>query len=535
MLRSACLCVALLVSVPSFAQFTTYFSEDLTTFGSYPADPSSPPLLTYADFLSHLPGAGIEDFESYETMPATVTFPLSTGDVVADFSTSGATLYSFSGAGRFATSGTQYLELTAGTQGDPETATITFSSPVAAFGFFATDLGDFGGSLKLLLTKTNGDVVEVTVPNTGAVTDAPNGALVFFGFTDQTAEYTQIQFVNESGDDVFGFDDFILGSLLIVREGTVVVVPPTMGNVVTGAQRSVFAGLFGRGVQFRRGGTGGPDAAFMPASQVRLAGWASGFGDWADRNAEDGLPGYRSRVFGATAGLEWTIDGTLLGLSLSQADQSLGADNGDDSKADSYYGSVYASTLAGPFSVDLAFSYGTHDVGSTYGAGLVKGDYSAKDYALQLSVGHDMEYKKVLLQPRVFGAFVRYEQEAYTEDVTAGTPRRIDGFESDYPILGAAVDASFDTELASVPLTPVFGLLYEHTFDGQAEWIGQSSTLGTGRMPLEAPVEDIVELSVGVEAGLSESLSMAVRLNTCRDFDGDYRSFGGAVTIKYIF
>ena len=104
--------------------------------------------------------------------------------------------------GRFATSGDAYVNIALGAG-----LTISFSDSISAFGFYGTDIGDFGG--QLLLTMTNGSTVDVTVPNT---VDSPDGALLFWGFIDTENSYTSISFSNTSGSDSFGYDDMTIGT-----------------------------------------------------------------------------------------------------------------------------------------------------------------------------------------------------------------------------------------------------------------------------------------------------------------------------------
>ena len=81
-----------------------------------------------SNFLGNLVGVGTENFE---TIPTNTTPPLSinfSGVGMASLSGTGI-IRGNSGVGRFPTSGTQYLEMSG-------TFTITFSQPVAAFGFF---------------------------------------------------------------------------------------------------------------------------------------------------------------------------------------------------------------------------------------------------------------------------------------------------------------------------------------------------------------------------------------------------------------
>jgi hypothetical protein len=86
---------------------------------------------------------------------------------------------------------------------------IAFSEPIAAFGFYGTDIGDFGG--QLTLTLTDGETVVITVPNTIGTSNT-NGDLLFYGFIDTANTYTNIAFGNtEAGTDYFGFDQMTIG------------------------------------------------------------------------------------------------------------------------------------------------------------------------------------------------------------------------------------------------------------------------------------------------------------------------------------
>jgi hypothetical protein len=111
--------------------------------------------------------------------------------------------------GRFPTSGERYY--LAGEVRDG--FTISFDSAVSAFGFYGTDIGDYGGTLTLLLTDAFGaqsDLVVALTSGTGGSTDAN---VLYFGFYDLGTQYKSIQFTNPSrGGDWFGFDDMTVGS-----------------------------------------------------------------------------------------------------------------------------------------------------------------------------------------------------------------------------------------------------------------------------------------------------------------------------------
>ena len=193
-----------------------FFGEDLTPGDTVPASGNAETARN--NFLAGLIGVGNEDFEGFPagtelSAGITLSFPGSSGSITATLTAdSGGICGPASGVvggigcfpfGRFATSGEQFLHTTAASY------TIDFSSPIAAFGFYGTDVGDFQGQITLELI--GGGTVNLTVPTT---LGAPNGSLIFWGFIDNAATYSSITFGNTgAGTDVFGFDDMVVGDL----------------------------------------------------------------------------------------------------------------------------------------------------------------------------------------------------------------------------------------------------------------------------------------------------------------------------------
>jgi hypothetical protein len=117
--------------------------------------------------------------------------------------------------------------------------TISFNEAIRAFGFFATDLGDFGAQVSIELfssTTPGGTAIEkicffedpkdssnrctVYIPVAEAPSDStidgegrPNGNLLFFGFgVTETSAFRSIRFNIGQGvgsPDYVGFDDFV--------------------------------------------------------------------------------------------------------------------------------------------------------------------------------------------------------------------------------------------------------------------------------------------------------------------------------------
>jgi len=97
--------------------------------------------------------------------------------------------------------------------------TITFDQAVQAFGFYGTDIGDFGGSLTLELYVTGEEaapsqtltVFQANTPTASA--DPAGGSLLFFGFFDSAKSYKKVSFVQSSAFDGFGYDDMVVAAL----------------------------------------------------------------------------------------------------------------------------------------------------------------------------------------------------------------------------------------------------------------------------------------------------------------------------------
>lgn len=195
-----------------------FFGEDLSPGGVVP--PGGNAATARASFLSGLMGVGNENFEgiaggtSIASPGIGISFPGSGGSITATLSAGGDRPGGICGLGtvivgnigcgfgRFATSGNNYLHSSSSAM------TIALSSAIAAFGFFGTDIGDFDG--EITLTLTGGATVNLTVPTTQGT--AAEGNLVFWGFIDPVDTYTGITFGNTgAGEDVFGFDDMVIG------------------------------------------------------------------------------------------------------------------------------------------------------------------------------------------------------------------------------------------------------------------------------------------------------------------------------------
>jgi hypothetical protein len=135
--------------------------------------------------------------------------------------------------------------------------TIDFSNPVAAFGFSATDIGDFGGRLQL--TLTDGSTQTVAVPHTVL---GPGGSVLYFGIIDRDNPFTRVVFTNSNPVlDQFGFDDMTIADAQQVIPAAV----PEPGSVAIWAALGLLGAVYGR----RRGRTAGQRPSADPQPEMR--------------------------------------------------------------------------------------------------------------------------------------------------------------------------------------------------------------------------------------------------------------------------
>ncbi len=207
--RKLCLGIAVLLMVAGVggtaqAVPVVFFGQDLGTGDD--ARLAAHPLASAAQvaFLSALVGVGTETFEGIPALslaPLALTFP---GAGTATLNGDGIVLdlpAPLTLAGQYPISGSKFW-------GPDQSFDIDFTSPIAAFGFFGTDIGDVGGQL----TITLGGAIDVilTVPHT---INGPSGSVLYFGVIDTENLYTKVTFANTTGADSFAFDDMTIGSL----------------------------------------------------------------------------------------------------------------------------------------------------------------------------------------------------------------------------------------------------------------------------------------------------------------------------------
>jgi hypothetical protein len=153
-----------------------------------------------AAFLSNLTGVGTETFENAPLGSANGFVSTFNGAGSATF-TGNMSITSGVSFGTFPISGTRQVE------GFANAFSIAFSKPVAAFGFYATDVGDQGGSLKLSYANGPATVIQLDQLLTS------NGNALYLGYINTENPFTGVTFSNTSSDDRFGYDNMTIGSV----------------------------------------------------------------------------------------------------------------------------------------------------------------------------------------------------------------------------------------------------------------------------------------------------------------------------------
>ncbi|MEQ9485145.1 PEP-CTERM sorting domain-containing protein [Coleofasciculus sp. F4-SAH-05] len=199
--------------------FSVFFGEDLNVGGNGNTPLSSFPNSSQAeaDFLSKLKGVGTEDFEGFnanQKPPLNLTFP---GAGTATLSGAGSINTGSSNDstnGAYPISGNQNYVTVVGDGG----FTANLDQPVAAFGFYLTDLSDqVGTQLNLEFGFSNGTTKNLVVPNT--ISPRPgSGSVVYYGvIADNPSEvFTNVSFTfanNGNENEGVGMDDITIGSL----------------------------------------------------------------------------------------------------------------------------------------------------------------------------------------------------------------------------------------------------------------------------------------------------------------------------------
>jgi len=193
--------------------FDLYFGEDLNFNGTGNTRDrlTETPNASAAEsaFLSRFDTIGTETFED---------FALGTEDPLA-LNFEGAATATLSGSGEISDwvqygvhpiSGEQYWLTRAGQN---DNFTVSFDQAVAAFGFYATDIGDVGAKVNLEVGLANGETRIIDLAHNE--TRGQSGSVLYQGILAESEDelFTSVRFVTTNGrGDGFGFDNMTVGT-----------------------------------------------------------------------------------------------------------------------------------------------------------------------------------------------------------------------------------------------------------------------------------------------------------------------------------
>lgn len=167
-----------------------------------------------ASFLAAVPGLAMESFEALPGSllgPAAVVTPLLSLSVsVPGIAVQTAANAPQAGYDASASDGTHYVLVYAGAVA-PGTLTITFATPVTAFGFTTSDIGDSAVRAGALRLTTNAGTYSAGVDVLTLASVEPSGATHFIGLS-QAQPFTQVQLTLNGFDEAYGIDEIYLAT-----------------------------------------------------------------------------------------------------------------------------------------------------------------------------------------------------------------------------------------------------------------------------------------------------------------------------------
>jgi len=222
-LKSLSLTLALgsVMATPAQA-FRLFTGEDLGigAGGRPPTTPNSD--AARDDFLNNLvPGVGTESFETspvnlpptllYYNLPQpALGYYLGGVGVVTEVSPNNT-----DGSGRYPSTGNRFVTA----PGDVNIRVLSATGPaqLAAFGFYATDIGDVEGNLTVTLRDASNTAIDsFALSDTTGNNRVESGGIRFFGVIAEENDpiFSRITITDETGGfDVFGIDDIVIAGL----------------------------------------------------------------------------------------------------------------------------------------------------------------------------------------------------------------------------------------------------------------------------------------------------------------------------------
>ncbi len=167
-------------------------------------------------------------------------------------------------------------------------------------------------------------------------------------------------------------------------------------------------------------------AAGNAAQGLRI--WAQAFGNKADQQERDNIPGYTATTWGGVVGLDTqntAHDAAAVGIALGYGSTQADSDNANQANTDvdSYQVSLYGNyDLDSRTYISGQASYGwsSADTDRVSVGNLITGSYDAKLFGIRGEVGRDYQYGDATLTPAVKANWVHYSPDDYVETGIGG-------------------------------------------------------------------------------------------------------------------
>jgi len=266
--------------------------------------------------------------------------------------------------------------------------------------------------------------------------------------------------------------------------------------------------------------------------------WGRGYGSYFKQADTGDLVGYDATIGGGVLGLDKRFNNLLLGLGGGYANTKLNGNAGGEDKADTFYGTAYASVVGERGFLDFNLNYAYNDVeteGSTISGNYVS-DYDANTFSMYLGggMGFSTFNGSVLFTPEASLLTTYYTRGSYTETALSTDP---------WPdLVWDSYDqwsylSSLGATLSTIQQFESFNLEMEFQPEIRAHWLHEfntdmdndSYTLGGQVTPIGVSVrareEDLVKVGAGVRFSKWGSDTLEFGLDLDGVFGSDYEAY----------
>lgn len=261
--------------------------------------------------------------------------------------------------------------------------------------------------------------------------------------------------------------------------------------------------------------------------------WVQAFGQQADQDVRDGIPGYEADTYGAALGWDTSNAGfgTLIGAGLSYARTKVDSDSGNNAQTDidSYQAMIYASmgiyrtfiNLQGTYAYNVVDTVRTNIGGNTFGS------YKTSQYGGRAQLGRDFGYSDgPHLTTSLVGNWMHVDPQSYTE--TGFAPLNVRGRTLDLADAGLMIDAGWkNVSPDGSSIEPKMHLGYRYDLTGERAQTTSSFTAGGGTFVTSAmqPARHIFDVGAGLTVIGSGGADF--RLEYDYEFKEDYKAHSG--------